>query len=267
MVLLVRGNPPQGVLRRGPSMRSVAGYAAAILVLLAGILHLRAAIYRWWGHGDPDLSRVVNNSAYLIPKSADGADWQPFGSSPELYGFGLILVAVAISLVAFVALRRPGQPSGWRSDQVGLTTARVLMALTVLASGTLVLTGLHTLASGLADQPAAFVPEVYLGSAHWATVFWPIALLVVAHRLGRAWVLAAIGLFATMPYPSMVVGYIATIGLNSSQVWDVNPWSEGFVALVTMATAGVIVAATRKGVDDVDHPAVRIGVIAQNNQP
>jgi hypothetical protein len=248
-------------------MRSVTGYTAAILVLLAGILHLRAAIYRWWGHGDPALSRVVNDSAYLIPKSADRADWRPFGWSPELYGIGLILVAVAIPLVALVALRRPGLPSGWRSDQVGLATARLLMALTVLTSGTLVLTGLHTLASGLADQPATFVSDVTLGNAHWATVFWPIALIVAAHRLGRVWVLAAIGLFATMPYPGMVVGYIATIGLNSSQVWDVNPWSEGFVALVTMVTAIVIAAATRKGVDEVDHPAVRIGVNPQHERP
>lgn len=267
MVLLVRGNPPRADLRPGPSARSVTGYAAAILVLLAGLLHLRAAIYRWWGHTDPDLSRVVNDAAYRIPKSGDRADWRPFGWSPELYGIGLILVAVAIPLIALVALRRPGQRSGWRSDAVGFAAARVLAALTVLACGTLLLTGLHTLASGLAGRPTTFVPDVILGSAHWATVLWPIALVVVAYRLGRRWVLAAIGLFVTMPYPGMAVGYFATVGLNSAQIWDDNPWSEGFVALVTMATAFVIVAATRDGGDDVDHRTVRFDVNPQDRRP
>lgn len=241
-------------------MRSVSGYAAAVLVLLAGILHLRAAIYRWWGHTDPDLVYLVDNSEYLIPTAADAADWRPFGLSPELYGIGLILLAAAVPLIAMVALRRPGHWAGWRSVEVGVASARILAALTVLTSGTLLLTGLHTLASGIANHPATFIPDFSLGDAHWATVFWPIALIVVAHRLGRRWVLAGIGLFVTMPYPGMIIGYLATIGLNSAETWDDNPWSEGFVALVTIATAVAVAAATHKRVDHFDPRTIRIDV-------
>ena len=202
------------------------------LLLASGAITIAASAQRWWpacklgafDHGD---CLVLQDDAFDVV--AHPGPWTPVGASIELYGVGLVLLAVAVGLLPRVLGGPPGRllaAAGW------------IVALGMLTTGVLVLL------SGLGGTVVHVPGELAAG----VLGFFGLPLLIVTSLAkgvdgplpGIGWrMTAAAALLLNNPLAT----YFLAGAVFSYMSYDTTPWTEA-VGGATLVVAGVALLPT-----------------------
>ncbi|MFU8946548.1 hypothetical protein ACLRGF_07410 [Mycetocola zhadangensis] len=230
--------------KQGPAHRSTSGrhgriagiasLGAAALFVGAAALQLLAAIQRWVIFQP---ANGISVEDHLFDYSVPYEPWVPIGTAAQLYGVGMLLVALGVLLlpVSATLLRRPTEKRA---------TAAVRMsgefALAVIGACSLGVEGAHALVSGINGTPSFL--------QHWGALGWlsllSLIALAVLWRTNRALMLACVFLIG-----STSVGYLVSTffiaPLISGGSHDTARWTEAVVAgWAAAAGAAMVVAVT-----------------------
>lgn len=194
--------------------------AAAGLFLGSGLLQLVASLERWfvlsasWTRGDHSIED------HLFDYSYPADPWQNLGTTAQVFGVGLLLLALGILAMARAVPRRGGH------------VERMLTLATAVSFG---LTGLHAFVSGLIGVPS---PLQLLPVQMLLSLVGFVGLLVLGARWVRASWSASVSclllLGATLPGYFLATFQIAPM-LLGYQSHDTTPFTE---TIVTASTAG-----------------------------
>ncbi|WP_156241194.1 hypothetical protein [Microbacterium oryzae] len=203
---------------------TIATVSAAVLLAASVPLQLMASSRRWtqcprFVGDENDTSMCGLLEDHLFDYQNPSAPWTVIDGAAQLFGAGLMLVAVAV-LVATLGVARPRGPLLWASAAV--TAA-------AFAFG-----GVHALASGQLGSPSALTGwtahVAVLGQVAW--VAWWATTYVRAPLLALA--LLPTGLFTAGG--GVVVYAMAPLFVGYSS-YDTTPWSESIPAYGTGLSA------------------------------
>ncbi|MBB5640633.1 hypothetical protein [Cryobacterium roopkundense] len=200
--------------------------AAAGLFVGSAVLQLLASLQRWVGlSGSGTLSDVSiedHRFDYFYPADP----WENVGTAAQLFGAGLLLLALGILVMTRAAAPRDGH------------LERMLALLVASSFG---IHGAHALVSGAIGAPT---PLQYLPVQMLLSLIGFVGLVAVGARLlrvSRAASVACVLLVAvTLPGYIVATFQIAPV-IAGYQSYDTTPWTETILAAST-AAAGVALA-------------------------
>ena len=194
---------------------------AAGLFLGSALLQLVASLERWVVLRDSATSADTSIEDHRFDYSYPTEPWENLGTTAQLFGVGLLLVALGILAMARVA----------RNGRV----ERMLSLVTAASFG---IAGVHALVSGLLGVPS---PLQFLPVQVSLNLFGVVGLIILAARwLRTSWaasVSCVLLLGVTLPGYLLATFQIAP-AFAGYQSHDTTPFTEAIVAVST-AAAGV----------------------------
>ncbi|WP_105036882.1 hypothetical protein [Cryobacterium aureum] len=193
------------------------------LFLASATLQLIASLQRWvvYSAGWTRTDSLIEDHRfdYFYPSDP----WENVGVAAQLFGAGMILLALGVLALANTPRLRVG-----RSTQV-------VPLVVALAFG---ITGVHAVVSGLAGIPS---PAQYLPVQIALSLIQSVGLLFLGLRwLPASWSATVSCLFllgSTLP-GYLVATFVIAPALAGYQSYDTTPWTETIVAATT-ALAGI----------------------------
>lgn len=196
---------------------------AAALFLGTAAVQLTASLQRWvylraeWIRTDS----LIEDHRFDYSYPAD--PWENVGSAAQLFGAGLILLALGM-----LALARASQRADGRSTQVAAVVVAVAFGIT----------GMHAVVSGLAGVPS---PAQYLPVQLILSILQILGLLYLCLRwLTVSWAatLACVFLLGSTLPGYLAATFVIAPAIAGYQSYDTTPWTETIVAATT-ALAGI----------------------------
>ena len=199
---------------------------AAGFFLASALLQLVASLERWVSFSGARTDSTIEDHRFDYYYPAD--PWENLGTTAQVFGVGLLLLALGI-----LALARAAGRDGDRATRVLASVTAVSFALT----------GAHALASGLIGTPTAlqYLPVQLLLSAVGF-----VGLIVLGVRFVRKSWLASVAfamlLGSTLP-GSLPANFTIAPEIITYQSHDTTPFTETIVAISTAAAAVVLLVA------------------------